>query len=46
MAVALRGGDSDNPQRARRGAMLSTHQLAFNQHFAAVVDGKLVSVIL
>jgi preprotein translocase subunit SecD len=30
---------------ARRGAMLSTPQLAVNQHLAAVVDGKLISVI-
>jgi preprotein translocase subunit SecD len=30
---------------ARRGAMLSSPQLAVNQHLAAVVDGKLVSVI-
>jgi hypothetical protein len=30
---------------ARRGAMLSTPGLAVNQHLAAVVDGRLVSVI-
>jgi preprotein translocase subunit SecD len=30
---------------ARRGAALSTPQLAVNQHLAAVVDGMLVSVI-
>jgi hypothetical protein len=30
---------------ARRGAMLSTPTLAVNQHFAVVLDGKLLSVI-
>jgi hypothetical protein len=30
---------------ARRGAMLSTPGLAVNQHFAAVLDGKILSVI-
>jgi hypothetical protein len=30
---------------ARRGAMLSTPQLAVNQHFAVAVDGKLLSVV-
>lgn len=30
---------------ARRGAMLSTPGLAVNQHFAVVLDGKLLSVI-
>jgi preprotein translocase subunit SecD len=30
---------------ARRGAALSTSGLAVNQHFAAVLDGKLLSVI-
>jgi SecDF, P1 head subdomain len=30
---------------ARRGAALSTPELALNQHIATVVDGKLVSVI-
>ncbi len=32
-------------QIARRGAMLSTPRLAVNQHIAAVLDGKLLSVI-
>ena len=30
---------------ARRGAMLSTPKLAVNQHFAVVLDGKLLSVV-
>jgi SecD-like export protein len=30
---------------ARRGAMLSTPQLAVNQHFAVALDGKLLSVV-
>lgn len=30
---------------ARRGAMLSTPGLAVNQHFAAVLDGKILAVI-